>query len=502
MSLVRYILLWCMPLLAYAGADLAPFNGGGGVQVQEGSKDARVFYPLDPGNHLDYAFSGPGRVWVYVRSGARPSGAWGYPSNMELPLEVVSTRIDGIPLAPALDSFANLVDTESTYPWLSKGILIDVPEGSNSFRLSARLDGPPLLVRIMVPGTPNTPEVAQAPQALPEPAAVEVSPEPALLDDAFYGEESPDAETEAPPAETEDTPLAEEVVAEEDVAEEDVAEEDVAEEDVAEEAATAPIENPEEEEVVAEIIDAIPDEPVGEATFGGRYEIFDEEAQTLEQAPEAEDEEVVDLSKEDEPEAVELGGFSDRLIHSLKSTRVSIGTGVGAPMQGNQAIASANLSARVEIFPILTDQWAAGWGRLDLALRTGWYRVGVKETLVVPDAIAGNSEIEVSYATHVFPIALGLHYDIPIRIGRVVPFVGAGGGLNAVRRFGETPSSALSGGWYATGGALISAGPVEIAPSLVFNGASAVLDRTASGGSPVTENLSTLRLNLAVQTHF
>jgi hypothetical protein len=108
----------------------------------------------------------------------------------------------------------------------------------------------------------------------------------------------------------------------------------------------------------------------------------------------------------------------------------------------------------------------------------------------------------VSYATHVFPIALGFHYDLPLRFGPVVPFVGAGGGLNIIRRFGDTPVSSLGAGWNAELGVLLPAGPVEIAPSFRFNGASATLDRKTISGSPAAENLSHFRLDVAVQTHF
>jgi hypothetical protein len=445
MTAIRCFLLWCIPLVASAGADLAPVNGAASVQVAETGKEAQNFYPVNPGSHLDFSFTGPGRVWVYVRSGARPSGPWGYPHKMEMPLEFLSTRIDGVPLAPALSGSGMLMDTESTYPWLSKGILLDVPEGSDRFRLAARLDGPPLLVRVVVPGAATQPAIAAAAE-----------------EEADLPEESP----------------------------------------VKEEASN------EEEETVAEIIDAVPEEPVaqepvGEESFGGLYEIFDEEAQTLDpQALPVEEEEVVDLSKEEEPEAVELGDFANRLGHSFKGTRLSIGTGIGAPMQGNQIIASAQLSARIELFPILSDAWAPGWGRLDLALSTGWYRVGVNQTLVVPDAIAGSAEVEVTYATHVVPITLGLHYDIPLRIGPAMPFVAVGGGLIVAQRTGESPGSAIAGGWMTSAGALIDAGPVQIVPSLVFNGAKAALGRKDSDGADVAENLSNFRLDLAVQTHF
>jgi hypothetical protein len=51
-------------------------------------------------------------------------------------------------------------------------------------------------------------------------------------------------------------------------------------------------------------------------------------------------------------------------------------------------------------------------------------------------------------------------------------------------------------------GVLLPAGPISIAPSLRFNGASATLDRQTLSGQPAAENLSHFRLDLAVQTHF
>jgi hypothetical protein len=411
---------------------------------------------------------------------------------MELSLEVISTRIDGVPLAPALDNVSQLVDTESIYPWLSKGILIDVPEGAASFRLAARLDGPPLLVRVMVPGPAKGKAIAAAPPEADPSVEENPSPEaPALLDDAFYEEEPAFAEADSPAAEA-DSPAAE---ADSPGTEEEApgADEAIANADDA------------DDDAVPEIIDAIPEEDaplVGEDTFGGLYEIFDEEAQDLSTDPPPADEEVTDLSAEEEPEAVVLGGFSDRLVHSLRGTRLSLGTGVGAPLQGNQAIASAHIAGQMELFPLLSEAWKPGWGRLDLVLSAGWYRVGVNQNLLVPDAIGGDTQLVVSYATQVFPIALGFHYDLPLRLGPAVPFVGAGGGLNIIQRFGDTPVSALGAGWNTELGFLLPVGPVEIAPSFRFNGASATLDRKTISGSPAAENLSHFRLDVAVQTHF
>jgi len=469
MTALRFFLLFLIPSVTFAGTDLAPFNGAGGIQVSDSGKSAKVFYPVDPGQNLDYAFSGPGRIWIYVRSGARPKGAWTFPRNMELPLEVVSTRIDGVPLAPALDNMSQLVDTESTYPWLSKGILVDVPDGAASFRLAARLDGPPLLIRVMVPGPAKEKPTAAAP----------AEAAPAVLDDAFYKEDPASAEEEAPSAD-----------------------EAIADAGVADEADDAGVAD---EAAVPEIIDAVPEEEaplVGEDTFGGLYEIFDDEAQALSTDPPPTDEEVIDLSAEEEPEAVVLGDFSDRLGHSLRGTRLSLGTGIGAPLQGNQAIASAHIAGQMELFPLLTEAWKPGWGRLDLVLSAGWYRVGVNQNLLVADAIGGDTQLLVSYATQVFPIALGFHYDLPLRLGPVVPFVGVGGGLNIIQRFGDAPVSSLGAGWNTELGILLPVGPVEIAPSFRFNGASATLDRKTISGSPAVENLSHFRLDLAVQTHF
>jgi hypothetical protein len=491
MTLLRTLLLILLPSVAIAGADLAPFNGAGGVQVSDSGKNAKFFYPVDPGQNLDYAFSGPGRIWVYVRSGARPKGSWSFPMNMDLILEVVATRIEGIPLAPALDNMGVLVDTESTYPWLSKGILIDVPEGAATFRLAARLDGPPLLVRVMVPGQSNETPVAETPQALPDAPAETVADvteaEPDLLDDAFYGEEPFYAEEEPAMAENEPS-----------------------ESDLEATGLDAG-----DDEAVPEIIDAIPEEvtdesaaeepapPVGEETFGGLYEIFDEEAMVLsDDAPAQDTEEVADLSQDKESEAIELGNFSSRLSHSLRGTRLSVSTGLGAPIQGNQATVSVLIDGRIELFPLLSDAWKPGWGRLDLAINAGWYRLGVSQSLLIPDAIGGDTTMDISYATHVFPIALGIRYDLPVRLGPLLPFVGAGGGLNVVQRFGETPTSAVGAGWYTNTGVSFTAGPVEIAPSIRFNGGSATLNRKGVDGNPASENLSHLRLDLAVQTHF
>ena len=509
MTLFRCLGLWLFPLVALAGSDLVPFNGGGGIQVTEEGKPSKVFYPLEPGGYLDYAFAGPGRVWVYVRSGARPRGAWGYPLSMELPLEVVSTRIDGVPLTPAIDETGALKDTESAYPWLSKGILIDVPEGSTSFRLPSRLDAPPLLVRVMVPGnqTPAPSLSDEAPasstESTGEPAIAETEEEPALLEDLFYGDPDEDLAGEAEEAssgepspepetgdasissEEEDAGTAEAIPDEGDGASSD---EDTLVED---------------SEAVPEIIEAIPDAPIGEDTFGGRYEIFDEEAQSLEDATEAEDlEPVEDLDDEATPEAVVLGSFSERLLHTLAAPRVTAGLGAGAPLQGTDVVASGGLGLRFELMPVLTDSWKPGWGRIDLELSAGWTRIGVRETVVVPDAIAGDSSIEVRYATQVIPVLFGLHYDLPVRLGPLLPYVGASGGFGVAVRTGETPVTNVSGAWSGKLGVQIAAGPVSVLPQVSYTGMHAVLDRLSEEGCFANENLSSVRLDVAVQAQF
>ncbi|MEC7240481.1 MAG: hypothetical protein VXW32_04530 [Myxococcota bacterium] len=564
MTLLRCLGLWLFPLVALAGSDLAPFNGGGGIQVADEGKPSKIFYPLEPGGYLDYAFAGPGRVWIFVRSGARPKGSWSYPLSMELPLEVVSTRIDGVPLTPAIDETGALRDTDSTYPWLSKGILIDVPEGSTSFRLPSQLDAPPLLVRVMVPGAQaEPPNVAEEtpPTAVDESVeatVAEIEEEPALLDDLFYGEEEaipesaeggeePDEELEdestsiaLAPGEgdadsdsmNEDQPATpDEVAPDSDSMNEDqpaTPEEVDPDSEATTEDQPTPLNEGGEGEVltdeepteanpdpsgseelvddadaVPEIIEALPVEPVGEDTFGGRYEIFDEEAQTLEDVSSSEElEEIDDLDDESAPEAVVLGSLGERLVHALASPRVTGGLGLGAPLQGSDIVVSGTIGARVELLPVLTDSWKAGWGRLDLEVSAGWYRIGVRESVVVYDAIAGDSSLDVRYATQVYPILFGLHYDLPVRLGSVLPYAGASGGFAVAHRAGEASVTNASGAWSGKFGLQIEAGPVSVLPQVSYTGTSAVLDRLSEDGCFANENLSSIRLDVAVQAQF
>jgi len=493
MSWFRFLFVAWLPLVAHAGSDLAPFNGQGGIQINNGKTD-QIFYPLEPGSHLDYALSGPGRVWIYVRSGARPTGAWTYPINMELPVEVFATKIDGVPLAPALDNFGSLVDQTSTYPWLSKGILVDIPEASNTVRLAARLDGPPLLIRVMVPSPGKKAPLAETPTPTPEEstpsvadtqATEEESVEPDLLDDAFYegGKDDTDAQSDATESGTssEDTELG------------------TNDEAPPDEAVSADIRD---DEAVAEIIDVSKETPIGDESFGGRYEIFDEEAETLGENPESLDE-AVDLSADDTPEAVTPKGFSDRLLHSAKAIQVGIATGIGVPLQGDRMMATAIAQGRMEVFPVLWDGWEPGWGRLDLSLSAAWYPIVVNSSIQVPDAIAGNSQIDVAYTTHVIPVSFGLHYDIPLRMGPILPFVGAGGGFAiATRSSAEKAGLQIAGSYYGELGVQYTTGRFTVTPTLNYNGVRADFGRIDTLGNPVSENLSSLRLIVAAQTHF
>ena len=495
MSWLRFLLLACLPMAAHAGSDLAPFNGKGGIQVNNGKTD-QIFYPLEPGSHLDYALSGPGRIWIYVRSSARPNGAWTYPMNMELPVEVFATKIDGVPLAPALDNFGNLVDQTSTYPWLSKGILVDIPEASNTVRLAARLDGPPLLIRVMVPSSGKNAPIADKPasdEASPPAAEAEVTDAenkaPALLDDAFYEEDEATKEDEVS-TDSASTAQAEDPVLTDTDTDTTAPNEDTATEEIR------------DDEAVAEIIDVSNDEPIGDESFGGRYEIFDEEAETLGKNPEALDD-VVDLSKDDSPEAITPKGFSDRLLHSAKSIELGIATGIGVPLQGDRMMATAIAQGRMEVFPVLWDGWKAGWGRLDLSVSTAWYPIVVNSSIQVPDAIAGNSQINVAYTTHVIPVSFGLHYDIPLRLGPFLPFVGAGGGFALATRSGDDASTLqVAGSYYGELGVQYTTGRLTVTPTLNYNGVRADFGRTDALGTPVSENLSSLRFIVAAQTHF
>jgi hypothetical protein len=139
---------------------------------------------------------------------------------------------------------------------------------------------------------------------------------------------------------------------------------------------------------------------------------------------------------------------------------------------------------------------------MDLEFRVEWYRLGVNETLSIDDAISGPIALNVAYASHVVPIQLGIHYDVPIRLGPAWPFAGLGGGISIVQRSGETSSQALVGSWYAKAGVELPVGPVHLLPSFSYSGAEATLNRVDSSGSLTPEDLSCFRLDLAVQTQF
>jgi hypothetical protein len=215
---------------AEAAQDLVPLNGPGHIRVASPNEDPAIFYPVDPGGELQYAFTGPGKVVIWVRSMRPPDQPWIYGPYLQMPIKADGWSLLELVLRPRLTSMG-VVDGEGTpFPPLATAMQVDIDGRCSSLGLMAPGNGPSLLVRI-VEVNPGDALLASSKPVTPVPEGP-VDTQPAVADSEPDLWEAKDTlavsifeEAEVPPEEEEKSVLVssdEEEPAEEAVAEADV----------------------------------------------------------------------------------------------------------------------------------------------------------------------------------------------------------------------------------------------------------------------------------------
>ena len=131
---------WLWTPQAEAAQDLVPLNGPGHIRVAPPNEDPAIFYPVDPGAELQYAFTGPGKVVIWVRSTRPPDQPWIYGPYLQMPVKADGWSLLELVLRPKLTPMGT-VDGEGTpFPPLANAMQVDV-------------DGPCSSLGLMAPGT-------------------------------------------------------------------------------------------------------------------------------------------------------------------------------------------------------------------------------------------------------------------------------------------------------------------------------------------------------------
>ena len=167
---------------AEAAQDLVPLNGPGHIRVSPPNEDAAIFYPVDPGADLQYAFTGPGKVVIWVRSTRPPDQPWIYGPYLQMPVKADGWSLLELVLRPRLTPMG-MVDGEGTpFPPLAKAMQIDVTGPCSSLGVMAPGNGPSLLVRV-VEVDPGDALLAQSKPVTPTPEAPLETQEPAVAEE-------------------------------------------------------------------------------------------------------------------------------------------------------------------------------------------------------------------------------------------------------------------------------------------------------------------------------
>ena len=166
---------------AEAAQDLVPLNGPGHIRVAPPNEEPAIFYPVDPGAELQYAFTGPGKVVIWVRSTRPPDQPWIYGPYLQMPFKADGWSLVELVLRPRLTPMGT-VDGEGTpFPPLATAMQVDVTGPCSSLGVMAPGNGPSLLVRI-VEVDPGDALLAQSKPVTPAPEGPAETQEPAVAE--------------------------------------------------------------------------------------------------------------------------------------------------------------------------------------------------------------------------------------------------------------------------------------------------------------------------------
>ncbi len=171
LSEVRYGVRWMAPavlglVLASSQAnatpaELVPLNGPGHFRVPEKDGSEAIYYPVDSGSELQYAFTGPSKVVILPTRTRPPDQPWIYGPYLKLPVLADGWNVIDLVLRPRLTAMGTVDKSSGSFPILADQLLVDVPAHCNTLVLRAPSGGPALLIRVVEP-EPGDPLLASS----------------------------------------------------------------------------------------------------------------------------------------------------------------------------------------------------------------------------------------------------------------------------------------------------------------------------------------------------
>lgn len=214
--------------------ELVPLNGPGHIRVSDSEGNDAIYYPVDPGSELQYAFTGPSKVVIWARSTRPPSQPWIYGPYLKMPVQADGWNITELVLRPRLTPMGTVDKKSGNFPMLADQMLVDIPGTCSTLIIKAPSGGPGLLIRAVEP-EPNDPIL----DTLPVPATPPAGPSDSVASETQEDDaEMWEAEDQLAVSLFEEKPVVEEV--EEEVVAVATKPEEEEEEEVVEEAAPPP----------------------------------------------------------------------------------------------------------------------------------------------------------------------------------------------------------------------------------------------------------------------
>jgi len=131
--------------------ELVPLNGPGHFRVTEKDGTEAIYYPVDPGSELQYAFTGPSKVVIWTRSTRPPDQPWIYGPYLKLPVQADGWNVIDLILRPRLTPMGTVDKSSGSFPILADKMLVDIPANCSTLVLKAPSGGPALLIRAVEP---------------------------------------------------------------------------------------------------------------------------------------------------------------------------------------------------------------------------------------------------------------------------------------------------------------------------------------------------------------
>ncbi|MEE2750393.1 MAG: hypothetical protein VX519_03115 [Myxococcota bacterium] len=220
LSEVQYGVRWMAPVVlglvlasSQANAtptELVPLNGPGHFRVSEQDGSEAIYYPVDPGSELEYAFTGPSKVVIWARSTRPPDQPWIYGPYLKLPVLADGWNVTDLVLRPRLTPMGTVDTAAGSFPILADTLLVEIPAQCSTLVLKAPTGGPGLLIRAVEPEPGDALLQSAHSTAVPPPEPTQTTESPAeenpemweaedQLAVSIFEEEEPEEEVEEKP---------------------------------------------------------------------------------------------------------------------------------------------------------------------------------------------------------------------------------------------------------------------------------------------------------------